>query len=199
MELYLTTPMTTAQVVECLGLSDQTVPGTLAGDGSPVCWPYGQTHNSSGDKTEGDRTGAGRHAAEAGRQTAWRERWCGAQLGQGVPQGAAWPRCSPGTRMPPRAGNRRPSVLGAGRMPGGGDDVEALRRRVEELELENALMREVVEARRKRPRRRPAAPVEQGEDDAGRPAEAEVFAEVDGLLAAHSAEQLPLPPCQDRR
>jgi len=35
-------------------------------------------------------------------------------------------------------------------MPGGGDDVEALRRRVEELELENALMREVVEARRKK-------------------------------------------------
>ena len=33
-ELYLTTPMTTAQVVECLRLSDQTVPGTLAGDGS---------------------------------------------------------------------------------------------------------------------------------------------------------------------
>ena len=30
-----------------------------------------------------------------------------------------------------------------------GDGVEALRRRVEELELENALMREVVEARRK--------------------------------------------------
>ena len=116
------------------GLSDQTVPGMPAGDGSPVCWPYGQTHNSSGDKTEGDRTGAGRHAAEAGRQTAWRGRWRGAQLGQGVPQGAAWPRCSPGTRMPPRAGNRRPSVLGAGRMPGDGDDVEALRRRVEELE-----------------------------------------------------------------
>ena len=37
-----------------------------------------------------------------------------------------------------------------------GDDVEALRRRVEELELENALMREVVEARRKRPRHRTA-------------------------------------------
>ena len=34
--------------------------------------------------------------------------------------------------------------------------------------------------------RRPAAPVEQGEDDAGRPAGAEVFAEVDGLLAAVS-------------
>ena len=36
------------------------------------------------------------------------------------------------------------------------DDVEALRRRVEELELENALMREVVKARRKRPRHRAA-------------------------------------------
>ena len=39
---------------------------------------------------------------------------------------------------------------------------------------------------KKRPGRRPAAPVEPGEDDAGRPAEAEVFAEVDGLLAAVS-------------
>ena len=34
-------------------------------------------------------------------------------------------------------------------MPGGGDDVEALRRRVEEPELENALMREVVEVVKK--------------------------------------------------
>ena len=50
--------------------------------------------------------------------------------------------------------------------------MEALRRRVEELELENALMREVVEARRKRPWRRPAAPVEQGEDPGDRPPEA---------------------------
>ncbi len=36
----------------------------------------------------------------------------------------------------------------------GNDDTEALRRRVEELELENALMREVVEVVKKRPRRR---------------------------------------------
>ena len=50
----------------------------------------------------------------------------------------------------------------------------------------NALMREAVRGREKRPGRRPAAPVEQGEDDAGRPAGAEVFAEVDGLLAAVS-------------
>ena len=40
----------------------------------------------------------------------------------------------------------------------------------------NALMREVVEVRRKRPRRRPAAPVEQGEDPVDRPVEAGVFA-----------------------
>ena len=76
----------------------------------------------------------------------------------------------------------------------GNDDVEALRRRVEELELENALMREVVEARRKRPRRRPAAPVEQGEDAADRPVEAGVFARLDDMLARHRAQQLPLPP-----
>ena len=67
-----------------------------------------------------------------------------------------------------------------------GDDPDVLRRRIRELELENALMREAVRGREKRPGRRPAAPVGQGEDDAGRPAEAEVFAEVDGLLAAVS-------------
>ncbi len=43
-------------------------------------------------------------------------------------------------------------------------DAEAPRRRVEESELGNAVMREVVEARRKRLGRRPAAPVAQGED-----------------------------------
>ena len=52
-------------------------------------------------------------------------------------------------------------------------------------------MREVVEARRKRPRRRSAAPVEQGEDAAGRPSEAGVFARLDGMLARHRAEQPP--------
>ena len=40
-------------------------------------------------------------------------------------------------------------------------DAEALRRRVEEPELENAVMREVAEVVRKRLGRRPAAPVEQ--------------------------------------
>ena len=76
------------------------------------------------------------------------------------------------------------------------DDAEALRRRVEELELENTLMREVVEVVKKRPRRRPPAPVEQGEDAADRPSEAGVFAQLDDMLARHRAEQLPLPPRQ---
>ena len=55
----------------------------------------------------------------------------------------------------------------------------------------NALMREVVEAVRKRPRRRPAAPVEQGEDPVDRPVEAGVFARLDGMLARHRAERPP--------
>ena len=69
------------------GLSDQAVSGALAGDGFPVCWPYGQTHHPTGDQAKGSRAGAGRHAAEAGRQTARRERRRGAWRGLGVPQG----------------------------------------------------------------------------------------------------------------
>lgn len=48
-------------------------------------------------------------------------------------------------------------------------DAEAPRRRVEELELGNAVMREVAEVAEKRPGRRPTAPVGQGEDASGRP------------------------------
>ena len=53
------------------------------------------------------------------------------------------------------------------------------------------MMREVVEARRKRPRRRPAAPVEQGEDPVDRPVEAGVFARLDDMLARHRAQRPP--------
>ena len=69
---------------EAPGLSDQAVPGTLAGEGSQVCRSYGEIHHPAGDKDQGDRTGAGRHAAEAGRRTAWRERRRGQSLGQVV-------------------------------------------------------------------------------------------------------------------
>ena len=52
-ELYSTTPMTTAQVGEAPGLSDQAVPGTPVGEGSPVCRSYGGTHHPAGDKGQG--------------------------------------------------------------------------------------------------------------------------------------------------
>ena len=65
------------------------------------------------------------------------------------------------------------------------------RRRIEEPELGNAVMREVVEARRKRPGRRPAAPVEQGEDASGRPSAPDVFTQLDDMLARHRAKQPP--------
>ena len=52
-DLYFTTPMTTAQVVEHLGISDQAVPGTLAGKGSPACRPCGETHHPAGDGDHG--------------------------------------------------------------------------------------------------------------------------------------------------
>ena len=79
------------------------------------------------------------------------------------------------------------------------DDMEALRRRVEELESGNALMREVVEpvkktqapscGARRTGRRRFLI-------DRLRPAH---FARLDDVLARHRAEQLPLPPRQVRR
>lgn len=77
------------------------------------------------------------------------------------------------------------------------DDAEALRRRVEELELENALMREVVEVVKT------PAPTcgacRTGEDPVDRPVEAGVFAQLDDMLARHRAQQLPLPPRPARR
>lgn len=131
-ELYFTTPMNHGPVGEASGLSDQAVPGTLAGKGSQACWPYGETHHPTGDEDQG------------------RSSWC-------------WAAC----------GRSRP------------------RRRVEEPELENAVMREVIEARRKRPGRRPAAPVEQGEDASGRPSAPDVFTQLDDMLARHRTEQPP--------
>lgn len=53
----------------------------------------------------------------------------------------AWPRCRPGTGIP-RAGRRGAVEAAACDSPG--DDVEALHRRVGELELGNALVREVL-------------------------------------------------------
>ena len=43
-------------------------------------------------------------------------------------------------------------------------------------------MREAAEARRKRPRCRPSAPVEQGKDAADRPSAPDVFTQLDDML-----------------
>ena len=73
------------------------------------------------------------------------------RLGAGVGAVHGWVRAyrkGGMAALQPADSRRRPSAADD-------DDAEALRRRVEELELENALMREVAEVRRKRPRRRP--------------------------------------------
>lgn len=52
-------------------------------------------------------------------------------------------------------------------------------------------MREAVEVVRKRPGRRPATPVEQGEDASGRPSTPDVVGRSDDMLARHRAERPP--------
>ena len=126
-ELYLTTPMTTAQVVECLGYPtrqclerwlamDPRYAGRMAKPIIPL-----ETRRKAIELVLG-----GMQQKQAAKQL-------GVSVGavhnwSGRTAGAAWPRCSPGTRMPPRAGiGVRPSSGRGG--CGGGDDVEALRRR----------------------------------------------------------------------
>ena len=106
------------------------------------------------------------------------------QLGQGVSRG----RYDRVTAQNRNAGQADKPAVRRDRNAG---DAEALRRRVEEPELENAVMREVAEVVRKRPGRRPAAPVEQGEDASGRPSEADVFAQLDDMLARHRTGRPP--------
>ena len=187
-ELYFTTPMTTAQVVEHLGYPTR------------QClerWPAMDSRYAGHMAKPIIPLETRRRAVElvlGGMQ----QKRAAKQLGAGVGAVHGWVRAyrkggmaalQPKNRNAaqgnkPADSRRRPSAADD-------DDAEALRRRVEEPELENALMREVVEARRKRPRRRPAAPVEQGEDPVDRPVEAGVFARLDGMLARHRAERPP--------
>ena len=187
-ELYFTTPMTTAQVVEHLGYpTRQCLERWLAMDSrhaghmaKPII-PL-ETRRRAVELVPG-----GMQQKQAAKQ-----------LGAGVGAVHGWVRAyrkggmaalQPKNRNAaqgnkPADSRRRPSAADD-------DDAEALRRRVEELELENALMREVVEVVRKRPRRRPAAPVEQGEDPVDRPVEAGVFARLDDMPARHRAQRPP--------
>lgn len=169
---------------EASGLSDQAVPGTLAGKGSQVCRPYGETHHPAGNEDQGDRTGAGRHARKQAAE----------RLGAGVGAVNHWVKAyreGGMAALQPRNRDAGQADRPAMRRDRDADDAEAPRRRVEEPELENAVMREVAEARRKRPGRRPTAPVGQGEDASGRPSAPDVFARPDDMLARHRAGQPP--------
>ncbi|MDW3107929.1 IS3 family transposase [Bifidobacterium longum] len=186
--LYFTTPMTTAQVVEHLGYPTR------------QClerWPAMDSRHAGHMAKPIIPLETRRRAVElvpGGMQ----QKQAAKQLGAGVGAVHGWVRAyhkggmaalQPKNRNAaqgnkPADSRRRPSAADD-------DDAEALRRRVEELELENALMREVVEVVRKRPRRRPAAPVEQGEDPVDRPVEAGVFARLDDMPARHRAQRPP--------
>lgn len=148
-ELYLTTPMTTAQVVECLGYPtrqclerwlamDPRYAGRMAKPIIPL-----ETRRKAIELVLG-----GMQQKQAAKQ-----------LGAGVGAVHNWVRAyrrGGMAALQPRNQNAAQGGKSASVRPrggadaGGGDDVEALRRRVEELELGNALMREVVEARRKK-------------------------------------------------
>ena len=187
-ELYLTTPMTTAQVVECLGYPtrqclerwlamDPRYAGRMAKPIIPL-----ETRRKAIELVLGGMQQK-QAAKQLGVSVGAVHNWVRAYRRGGM--AALQPRNQNAAQ-----GGKSASVRPRGGVDaGGGDDVEALRRRVEELESGERVDAGGGGGRRKRPGRRPAAPVEQGEDDADRPAEAEVFAEVDGLLAAHSAEQ----------
>lgn len=183
-ELYFTTPMTTAQVVEHLGYPTRqclerwlAMDSRYAGHMAKPIIPL-ETRRRAVELVLG-----GMQQKQAAKQ-----------LGAGVGAVHGWVRAYRKGGMAALQPKNRNSAQGnkpadSRRRPSAADDddAEALRRRVEEPEPENALMREVVEARRKRPRRRPAAPVEQGEDPVDRPVEAGVFARLDDMPARHRA------------
>ena len=195
-ELYFTTPMTTAQVVEHLGYPTRqclerwlAMDSRYAGHMAKPIIPLETRRRAVGLVLGGMQQ---KRAAK--------------QLGAGVGAVHGWVRAYRKGGMAALQPKNRNSAQGnkpadSRRRPSAADDddAEALRRRVEEPEPENALMREVVEARRKRPRRRPAAPVEQGEDPVDRPVEAGVFARLDDMPARHRARRPPLPPRPARR
>ena len=170
--LYFTTPMTTAQVVEHLGYPTRqclerwlAMDSRYAGHMAKPIIPL-ETRLKAIELVLG-----GMQQKQAAKQ-----------LGAGVGAVHGWVRAYRKGGMAALQPKNRNSAQGnkpadSRRRPSAADDddAEALRRRVEELEP-GERVDAVVEARRKRPGRRPAAPVEQGEDPAGRPSEAGVFA-----------------------
>lgn len=96
------------------------MPGTLAGKGFQVCRPYGETHHPTGDEDQGDRTGAGRLGAVRNWVKAYRE------VGMAA--------------LRPKNRNAGQTSKPAMRRDRDAGDAEALRRRIEEPELGNAVI-----------------------------------------------------------
>lgn len=122
--------------------------------------------------------------AEAGRRTARRGRRSSPQPAQGVSRGRHG-------RVAAREQGRRP-----GRQASDATGSGRRRRRGPAPQGRGAGTGERGDAgggggRRKRPGRRPTAPVGQGEDAAGRPSAPDVFARPDDMLARHRAGQPP--------
>lgn len=155
--------------------------------GMPAIW---QNPSSRWRRDQGNRIGAGRHARKRAAE----------RLGAGLDAVHNWVRTyreGGMTALRPKNRNAGQTDKPAMRRDRDADDAEALRRRIEELELGNAVMREVVEVVRKRPGRRPAAPVGQGEDVSGRPSAPDVFTQLDDMLARHRTGQQPTATTPD--
>ena len=187
-ELYFTTPMTTAQVVEHLGYPTRqclerwlAMDSRYAGHMAKPIIPL-ETRRRAVELVLG-----GMQQKQAAKQ-----------LGVSVGAVHGWVRAYRKGGMAALQPKNRNSAQGnkpadSRRRPSAADDddAEALRRRVEELEPGERVDAGGGGGRKKRPRRRPAAPVEQGEDPVDRPVEAGVFAQLDDMLARHRAERPP--------
>ena len=196
-ELYFTTPMTTAQVVEHLGYPTRqclerwlAMDSRYAGHMAKPIIPLETRRRAVGPVPGG-----------------MQQKQAARQLGAGVGAVHGWVRAYRKGGMAALQPKNRNSAQGnkpadSRRRPSAAEMM--MTRRLcaagsRNRSRGNALMREVVEARRKRPRRRPAAPVEQGEDPVDRPVEAGVFARLDDMPARHRARRPPLPPRPARR
>ena len=147
-ELYFTTPMTTAQVVEHLGYPTRqclerwlAMDSRYAGHMAKPIIPL-ETRRRAVELVLGDM----------------QQKQAAKQLGVSVGAVHGWVRAYRKGGMAALQPKNRNSAQGnkpadSRRRPSAADDddAEALRRRVEELELENALMREVVEVVKKDP------------------------------------------------
>ena len=126
-DLYSTTPMTTAQVVEHLGY-----PTRQCLERRPAKDPRHAGHMAKPIIPLETRTKAIEPVPGGMQPTRASER---STTGSRRIARAVWPRCGPKTGTPAKPAMRRDRAA---------CDAEAPRRRVEELELGNAVMREVV-------------------------------------------------------